>query len=122
MKFENLVNQLSALNPGELGQLIGDLEGSLGVKVRQTGSQAGPVPGPAPVAAEKTEFNVQLVSFGEKKVQVIKIVRELAKLGLVEAKALVERAPTLILEGVPKTEAEVAQAKLKAEGATVEIK
>ena len=71
---------------------------------------------------QKTEFTVTLKSFGEKKIEVIKAVREVTTLGLKQAKDLVEAAPQVVKEGVPKEEAETAKQKLEAAGATVEIK
>jgi len=83
---------------------------------------AGPAAAPAEVAEEKDEFNVVLEAAGEKKIQVIKVVRELVSgLGLKEAKDLVESAPKPILEGVPKEAAEAAQAKLQEAGAKVSL-
>lgn len=103
--------------------LVKELEEELGV------SAAAPVAmmagGAAPAAAaaeEKTEFNVILTSAGEKKIQVIKVVRELTGLGLKEAKDLVDGAPKPVKEAVPKAEAETIKQKLEAEGAKVEIK
>jgi large subunit ribosomal protein L7/L12 len=78
--------------------------------------------GAAPVAEEKTEFDVVLESAGAKKIQVIKVVRELTSLGLKEAKDLVEGAPQKVKEGVPREEAEAAKAKLEESGATVILK
>ena len=85
---------------------------------------AGPAPGAveAPVAEEKVEFNVVLEAIGEKKIQVIKVVREVVSgLGLKEAKDLVESAPKPILEAVPKDQAEAAKAKLEEAGAKVSL-
>jgi len=73
-------------------------------------------------AEEKTEFNVVIDSAGDKKIQVIKVVRELTNLGLKEAKDLVDNAPSVVKEGVSKEEAEAAKAKLQEAGATVTIK
>jgi large subunit ribosomal protein L7/L12 len=84
----------------------------------------GMMPGAAAAAAEeeeKTEFDVVLKEFGAKKVQVIKAVRQLTSLGLKEAKAVVDNAPSAILEGVAKEVADDAKTKLEAEGAVVEI-
>jgi large subunit ribosomal protein L7/L12 len=72
--------------------------------------------------AEKTSFTLTLVSFGEKKIDVIKVVREITNLGLTEAKAIVDAAPKAVLQDVNKTVAEEAKAKLEAAGAKVEIK
>jgi large subunit ribosomal protein L7/L12 len=102
--------------------LVKELEEELGV------SAAAPVPiaaaaGPAAaVAEEKTEFNVILADAGEKKIQVIKVVRELTGLGLKEAKDLVDGAPKAVKEGVAKAEAESVKKKLEEQGAKVEIK
>ena len=82
----------------------------------------GGAPGAAAVVEEKTEFDVVLENAGAKKIQVIKVVRELTSLGLKEAKDLVEGAPKSVKEGVPREEAEAAKAKLVESGATVEIK
>ncbi|MDQ3761097.1 MAG: 50S ribosomal protein L7/L12 [Actinomycetota bacterium] len=85
---------------------------------------AGPAAGPAeaPVAEEKDEFNVVLEAIGEKKIQVIKVVREVVSgLGLKEAKDLVESAPKPLLEGVPRDQAEAAKSKLEEAGAKVSL-
>jgi large subunit ribosomal protein L7/L12 len=83
---------------------------------------AGAAAEAAPAEEEKTSFDVILKSVGEKKIQVIKVVREITNLGLKEAKDLVESAPQPIKQGVTKEEAEQIKAKFEAEGATVEIK
>jgi len=100
---------------------VRELEEELGV------SAAAPVAvaaaGPAAAAAEeKTEFNVILAEVGEKKIQVIKVVREITGLGLKEAKDLVDGAPKPVKEAVPKAEAEAIKKKLEEQGAKVEIK
>ena len=76
----------------------------------------------APAAEEKTEFAVHLKDVGAKKIQVIKVIREVTSLGLKEAKDLVDGAPSMVKEGIEKAEAEAIKAKLEAEGATVELK
>jgi large subunit ribosomal protein L7/L12 len=78
--------------------------------------------GPAAAAEEKTEFDVVLTEAGEKKIQVIKVVRELTGLGLKEAKDLVDGAPKNVKEGVAKAEAETIKKKLEEQGAKVDIK
>lgn len=83
---------------------------------------AGPAAAAAPAAEEKTAFDVILASAGDKKIQVIKVVRELTGLGLKEAKDLVDGAPKEVKGGVSKEEAESMKAKLEAEGAKVEVK
>ena len=101
--------------------LVKELEEELGVSA--AAPVAAAVAGPAAAAAEeKTEFNVILTEVGEKKIQVIKVVRELTGLGLKEAKDLVDGAPKPVKEAVPKAEAETIKKKLEEQGAKVEIK
>jgi large subunit ribosomal protein L7/L12 len=123
--LEQIVDQLSALTVIEAAQLSKMLEEKWGV------SAAAPVAvaaapgaaGAAPAAAEqKDEFSVVLAAAGDKKINVIKVVRELTGLGLKEAKDLVEAAPKAVKEGVPKADADKMKAKLEAEGAKVELK
>jgi large subunit ribosomal protein L7/L12 len=82
----------------------------------------GAAAGAAPAVEEKTEFAVHLKDVGAKKIQVIKVIREITSLGLKEAKDLVDGAPSVVKEGIEKAEAEQIKAKLEAEGATVELK
>jgi large subunit ribosomal protein L7/L12 len=103
--------------------LVKELEEELGVSAAAPVAVAAAAAGPAAAAAEeKTEFNVVLASAGEKKIQVIKVVRELTGLGLKEAKDLVDGAPKIVKEGVSKAEAEDVKRKLEEQGAKVEIK
>lgn len=102
--------------------LVKELEGELGVSAAAPVAVAATMAGPAAAAEEKTEFNVILAEAGEKKIQVIKVVRELTGLGLKEAKDLVDGAPKPVKEGVPKAEAETVKKKLEEQGAKVEIK
>ena len=103
--------------------LVKELEEELGVSAVAPVAVAAAAGGPAAAAAEeKTEFNVILAEAGEKKIQVIKVVRELTGLGLKEAKDLVDGAPKPIKEAVPKAEAETIKKKLEEQGAKVEIK
>ena len=102
--------------------LVKELEGELGVSAAAPVAVAATAAGPAAAAEEKTEFNVILAEAGEKKIQVIKVVRELTGLGLKEAKDLVDGAPKPVKEGVPKAEAETVKKKLEEQGAKVEIK
>ncbi|HXG51024.1 MAG TPA: 50S ribosomal protein L7/L12 [candidate division Zixibacteria bacterium] len=102
--------------------LVKELEEELGVSAAApvaVAAAAGPAAAPA---EEKTEFNVILTDAGEKKIQVIKVVRELTGLGLKEAKDLVDGAPKPVKEGVSKAEAETIKKKLEEQGAKVEIK
>jgi large subunit ribosomal protein L7/L12 len=102
--------------------LVKELEEELGVSAAAPAAVAAAA-GPATAAAEeKTEFNVILAEAGEKKIQVIKVVRELTGLGLKEAKDLVDGAPKVVKEGVAKAEAESVKKKLEEQGAKVEIK
>lgn len=102
--------------------LVKELEEELGVSAAAPVAVAAAA-GPAAAAAEeKTEFNVILAEVGEKKIQVIKVVRELTGLGLKEAKDLVDGAPKPVKEAVPKAEAEAIKKKLEEQGAKVEIK
>jgi large subunit ribosomal protein L7/L12 len=101
--------------------LVKELEEELGVSAAAPVAMAAAA-GPAAAAEEQTEFNVVLVHAGEKKIQVIKVVRELTSLGLKEAKDLVDGAPKNVKEGVSKTEAEDVKKKLEEQGAKVEIK
>jgi large subunit ribosomal protein L7/L12 len=122
--LEKLVEELSALTVLEAAQLSKLLEEKWGV------SAAAPVavaaaPGAAagaPAAEAKDEFTVVLAGAGDKKINVIKAVREITGLGLKEAKDLVEGAPKPVKEGVPKADADKLKAKLEAEGAKVELK
>ena len=102
--------------------LVKELEEELGVSAAAPVAVAAAASGPAAAAEEKTEFNVILAEAGEKKIQVIKVVRELTGLGLKEAKDLVDGAPKPVKEGVAKAEAETIKKKLEEQGAKVEIK
>lgn len=102
--------------------LVKELEEELGVSAAAPVAMAVAAAGPAAAAEEKTEFDVILAEVGEKKIQVIKVVRELTGLGLKEAKDLVDGAPKPVKEGVAKAEAETVKKKLEEQGAKVEIK
>ena len=119
-------DQLSKLTLMEAAQLVKELEEAWGVKAASGGGMmmampAGGGAGPA-AAAEKTEFTVELTAAGDKKIQVIKVVRELTGLGLKEAKELVDGAPKVVKDGVSKADAEGMMKKLEAEGAKVTLK
>ena len=123
-KFISYVEKLTVL---ELSQLVKALEQRLGVSAAApmaVAAVAAPGAGAAgaPAAEEKTEFDVVLVAGGEKKISVIKVVREITGLGLKEAKDLVTEAPKTVKEGVAKDEAQKMKAKLEEVGATVELK
>jgi len=117
-----LVESVKELTVLELNDLVKALEEEFGVSAAAMVA-AGPAAGGAAAATEeKTEFDVILASFGEKKMDVIKAVKDICGLGLKESKELVEAAPKALKEGVAKAEAEEIKAKLEAAGATVELK
>ena len=124
--LHKLVEELSGLTLLEAAELSKLLEQKWGVSAATVAMAA--VPGAAaagvaaPVAEEKTEFDAILSTVGEKKIQVIKVVRELTNLGLKEAKDLVEGAPKPLKQGISKEEAETVKKKMEEVGATVEIK
>lgn len=123
--LETLGEELSKLSILEAAELVKMLEEKWGVKAASGGGMmmaAMPAAAGAAPAAEQTEFDVELTAAGEKKIQVIKVVRELTGLGLKEAKDLVEAAPKMVKTGVAKADAEAMKTKLAAEGATVTIK
>ena len=123
--LQKIVEELSGLTLLEAAQLSKLLEEKWGVSASPVAVAAGPTAAAgqaAAVAEEKTEFGVILTGAGEKKIQVIKVVRELTSLGLKEAKDLVEGVPKPVKEGVSKEEAESIKKKLEDAGATVEIK
>jgi len=124
MNQEQMVEELSAWTVADIAGLVKALESKWGVSAAPV-AVAGPAAGPAAAAApveEKTEFTVELTASGDKKVQVIKVVRELTSLGLAEAKKLVEEAPKPVKEGVTKAEAEDMKKKLEEAGAQVTLK
>jgi large subunit ribosomal protein L7/L12 len=120
---EDVVSFIENMSVLELSQLVKDLETKFGVSAAAPVAVAAAGAGAAAPAAEvKTEFNVVLTAAGDKKINVIKVVRELTGLGLKEAKDLVEGAPKSVKEGVAKADAEEMKKKLEAEGAKVELK
>jgi large subunit ribosomal protein L7/L12 len=118
--LQNLVEELSKLTVLEASELSKLLEEKWGVSAAAPVAAAAAAAGPA--AEEQTEFTVHLAAFGEKKIDVIKIVREITGLGLKEAKDLVEGAPQVVKEGVAKKDAEDMKKKLEDVGAKVELK
>jgi large subunit ribosomal protein L7/L12 len=123
--LQKIVEELNGLTLLEAAELSKLLEEKWGVSAAAIAVAAGPAASAgqaAPVAEEKTEFDAVLTGVGEKKIQVIKVVRELTSLGLKEAKDLVEGVPKPVKEGVSKDEAESIKKKLEEVGATVEIK
>ena len=121
--LEKLVEELSTLTVLEAAQLSKLLEEKWGVSAAAPVAVAAAAGAAAAAPAEvKDEFSVVLAAVGDKKINVIKVVREITGLGLKEAKDLVEAAPKSVKEGVPKADAEKLKAKLEAEGAKVELK
>lgn len=121
---DKIIKLIKGLNVMELAELVKALEEEFGVTAAAPITvAAGPVtPEASKSEEEKTEFDVILTSAGAKKIQVIKVVRQITKLGLKESKALVDEAPKPIVESVSKDEAEKVKQKIEAEGGTVEIK
>ena len=120
--LEKLVEELSALTVLEAASLSKLLEEKWGVSAAAPVAVAAAGAAAAAPAEVKDEFTVMLVAAGDKKINVIKAVREITGLGLKEAKDLVEAAPKSVKDGVPKADAEKLKAKLEAEGAKVELK
>ena len=122
-KVQTLIEEIKGLTVIELSEMVKALEEVFGVSAAAMAAPAaGGAAGPAAAAEEQTEFTVHMTSFGAEKVKVIKEVRTITGLGLAEAKALVESAPTNIKEGVSKDEANELKEKLVAAGAEVELK
>ena len=126
--IQAIANDLSGLTVMQVAELVKVLEGKWGVSAAaaapmMVAAAGGPAAGgAAAVAEEQTEFAVQLMSAGDKKINVIKVVREVTSLGLKEAKDLVDGAPKVVKEGVSKDEAAAIKKKFEEVGAQVEIK
>ncbi len=124
-QIEKMMEEIKGMTVLELNELVKSLEDEFGVSAAAAAPvmMAGAVPGAgAEQAEEQTEFDVILSSIGDKKINVIKVVREVTTLGLKEAKELVESAPTKVKEGVNKEEAEEVKKKFEDAGAQMEIK
>ena len=119
-KITAIVETIKGLTILELNELVKAVEEEFGVSAAPVAAVGAAAP--AAVVEEKTEFDVVLASFGAKKLDVIKVVRELTGLGLKDAKDLVEAAPKTLKEGVSKDEAEKIKEQLVAAGASVELK
>ena len=120
---EDVLEYISNLSVLELSELVKEFEEKFGVSAAPVVVAGGAGAGAGAAAAEeKTEFNVVLVDGGDKKINVIKVVRTLTGLGLKEAKDAVEQIPSVLKEGVSKDEAEAAKKELEAAGAKVELK
>ena len=119
---EDVISFIDNMTVLEMSELVKELEDKYGVTAAAPVAVASGTGEEKPAEEEKTEFNVTLTSFGDKKIQVIKVVREITGLGLKEAKDAVEGAPKVIKEGINKEEAEEIKNKLENVGATIEIK
>jgi len=120
---DDILNAIAEMTVMDVVDLIKAMEDKFGVTAAAAVAVAAPAAAAAgPVEEEKTEFDVILKGAGEKKVNVIKAVRELTGLGLKEAKDLVDGAPSTVKEGVSKADADAAKAKLEEAGAAVELK
>jgi len=121
---EQVIEFIENMTVIELAELVKELEDKFGVSAAApVAMMAGPAAGgEAAAAAEQTEFTVELTAAGDKKVGVIKVVREITGLGLKEAKALVDGAPAAVKEDISKEEAEELKAKLEETGASVSVK
>ena len=113
---EEIIEALKEMTLLEASELVKAIEETFGVSAAAPPAEGGAA------AEEKTEFDVVLEGFGDNKIQVIKVVRELTSLGLKEAKEVVENAPKAVLEGVKKEDADAAKEKLEAAGAAVSLK
>ena len=121
-KITAIVEELKVLSVLELSELVKAVEEEFGVSAAAAVAVAAPVAGGSAAAEEKTDFDVVLAEVGPNKMQVIKAVKDLAGLGLAEAKAFVDAAPKTLKEAVAKDEAESMKAKLEEVGAKVELK
>jgi len=119
---EEILEAIKEKNVLELNELVKMIQDEFGVTPMAMAAPAAAAAPAAEAAEEKTMFDVVLTGFGDKKIQVIKAVRELTSLGLKEAKALVEGAPNAVREGVNKEEAEAAKKTLEDAGGAVEVK
>jgi large subunit ribosomal protein L7/L12 len=118
---EDILEAVGSLTVMELNDLVKAFEEKFGVSAAAV-AVAGPAGGAAAAVEEQTEFTVMLIAAGDKKVEVIKVVRAVTGLGLKEAKDLVDGAPKAVKEGVSKADAEALKTQLEAAGAKVEVK
>ena len=119
-KITAMIDEIKALSVLELKELVDGICETFGVSAVAAAAPAAG--GAAEAVAEKTEFDVVMTSFGAEKIKVIKEIRGITGLGLAEAKAMVEKVPVAVKEGVSKEDAEALKAQLEAVGAAVEIK
>ena len=119
-KVTAMIEEIKAMSVLELSELVHEIEDVFGVSAA---AMAAPAAGAAaPAAEEKTDFNVVLTGFGDQKIKVIKVIREVMGLGLAEAKAAVEGAPTTMKEGLSKEDAEALKKQVEEVGGKVELK
>ncbi len=121
-KITNILEEIKSLTILELNDLVKAVEEEFGVSAAAPVGVVAAAGAAAPAAEEKTEFDVILTGFGDKKLGVIKVIREITGLGLKEAKDMVEGCPKAVKEGIAKDEADKIKAQLEEAGATVEIK
>ena len=119
---EDILDTIASMSVMEIVELISAMEAKFGVSAAAAVAAAPAAVAAAAPVEEKTEFDVVMTSFGEKKVEVIKVVRAITGLGLKEAKDAVEGVPSTIKEGIPKAEADDIKKKLEEAGAKVDIK
>ena len=122
MTKEEIMQAIENMTVLELSELVKEMEEKFGVSAAAPVAVAAAPAAGAAAAEEKSEFDVILASAGDKKINVIKVVREVTGLGLKEAKAVVDGAPAPVKEGISKEEADALKAKLEEAGATVELK
>lgn len=120
-KITQIIDLVKELSVVELGELVSSFEEEFGVTAAAV-AVAGAAGAAGVAEEEKTEFDVELTAVGDNKIKVIKVVREITGLGLKEAKEIVDGAPKVLKEALPKEEAEAAKAKLEEVGATVTVK
>jgi len=121
-KKQEVIDIIKDMSVLELSELVGEMEEIFGVSAAAPVAVAGAVAGPAEAVEEQTEFDVVLNGIGDKKIQTIKAVRAITKLGLKEAKELVDTCPKTVVEALSKEEAENAVKQLQDAGATAEMK
>ena len=119
---QDVIEYIKGMSVLEVSEMVKKLEDELGVKAAAAVPVAALAAAAGEAAEEKTDFDVILTAIGDKKINVIKVVREVTSLGLKEAKDLVEAAPKAVKEGIPKDEAEEVKKKFEAAGAQVELK
>ena len=119
---DDILNAIAEMSVMDVVELVSAMEEKFGVSAAAAVAAAAPAAASAEAAEEKTEFDIVLTAIGEKKVNVIKVVRTITGLGLKEAKDMVDGAPSTLKEGANKAEAEAAKKDLEEAGATVELK